>query len=47
MDSDVSSVCMGSKVTGLDIGALIIRIGFGVYYTYNYNKEPLKPYSFH
>ena len=28
-----------------NIGALIIRIGFGGIVYYNYNKEPPKPYS--
>ena len=28
-----------------NIGALIIRVGFGGILYYNYNKEPPKPYS--
>ena len=30
---------------GSNLGALIIRIGFGGTFYYNYNKEPPRPYS--
>ena len=30
---------------GSSIGAFIIGIGFGVYFFFYYNEEPLKPYS--
>ena len=36
--------CLGVVSSG-NIGALIIRIGFGGIIYYNYNKEPPKPYS--
>ena len=35
----------GLRGSQLDVGALIIRIGFGGISYYNYNKEPPKPYS--